>query len=233
MPGRFNQIINEIVKNNADVICLQEVSDKTMIENIAKLCKYNHLFFYENMGLAVLSKSCILKTYNMEYAVSVVISYMDKQILFINVHLPWKSAIQREQAIVDIVSSSNSIKVDYTLILGDFNCSNMSSVHRFLLGEQSLLEHDAYFFDLAEAYAENNRIIPPPTLNFKENPRFNLDHEINTIQTNQRFDRILLKNPYPNQYPILEICGLFGTSISPDTGLSASDHYGVFADLIF
>lgn len=49
----------------------------------------------------------------------------------------------------------------------------------------------------------------------------------------RRFDFIMLKNPYPEEFPKLKKCGIFGRDISKETGLAASDHYGVCAELEF
>ena len=115
--------------------------------------------------------------------------------------------------------------------MGDFNSSENSSIHRFLTNEQSLLGADAYYFDLAEAFAQISGTKPLATLNFRENPRWGIAEARNTIEVNQRFDWILLKNPYPAELPELKKCMLFGTEISKRTGLAASDHYGVMAEI--
>ena len=44
------------------------------------------------------------------------------------------------------------------------------------------------------------------TLNFRENPRF----KNNIIETNSRYDRILLRNTYPCEFTILRKCTTFG-----------------------
>ncbi|MDE6622690.1 MAG: hypothetical protein K2K74_19800 [Lachnospiraceae bacterium] len=71
------------------------------------------------------------------------------------------------------------------------------------------------------------------TLNFRENPRWGIAEPENTIELNQRFDWILLKNPYPAAYPELKNCMLFGTKISKETNLAASDHYGIMVEIEF
>ncbi len=65
------------------------------------------------------------------------------------------------------------------------------------------------------------------TLNFRENPRF----KHNTIESNVRVDRILLRNTYPHEFPMLKECTVFGRQIYEDIGLSASDHYGVVVEI--
>ena len=127
--------------------------------------------------------------------------------------------------------AASAAHADYTLLAGDFNCSDASSVHRFLCGEQSLLGHDAYFFDLAIAYSAQTDIPPEPTLDFRQNPRWGVIDPPNTLEKNERFDRIYLANPYPGPAPILREFGVFGKEISAETRLAPSDHYGVYAFL--
>jgi len=119
------------------------------------------------------------------------------------------------------------------LFAGDFNCSDTSSVHRFLCGEQSLCGHDAYCFDLAQAYAAQSMTPPEPTLAFRENPRWGIVDPPNTLEKNERFDRIYLANPYPKAAPALHAFGVFGKEISEETRLAPSDHWGVYACLDF
>ena len=233
MPVRFQQIINEISGTQSDIICLQEVSDRGTHDKFASLCGYDNSHYQSQTGLSILSKYPVEKTMDFEYAAAAIIQYKSKSLLVVNVHLPWDKASLREKAIVGIVESIQNMQADYTLIVGDFNCSEKSSVYRFLTNEQSLLGADAYYFDLAEAYAENNGTKPPATLNFRENPRWGIVEPQNTIEVNQRFDWILLKNPYPSEMPVLKSCTMFGTKISEETHLAASDHYGIMVEIDF
>lgn len=112
---------------------------------------------------------------------------------------------------------------------GDFNCNDSSDVQRFLSGE-CLLDHcesRPCWFDLALSYAELSNANVEYTLNFRENPRF----KHNTIETNSRFDRILLRNAYPNDFPVLMKCSIFGKTIYKDIELAASDHYGLIVEI--
>lgn len=61
------------------------------------------------------------------------------------------------------------------------------------------------------------------------NPRF----VNNTIELNSRFDRIMLRNTYPCELPILKECGIFGKKVYQDINLSASDHYGLVVEIDF
>jgi len=233
MPHRFKQIIEEIVSLNADILCLQEVTDTKCHSLITMGGRFPFEHYQSQDGISIFSRFPIIATQDCEFATSTIIQAERKKLLVINLHLPWKSAIQRERAIVNIIEQTETIPSDYTLLLGDFNCSERSSVHQFLLGDRSLWEHDAYFFDLAEAYSQVTGEPPKATLNFKENPRWGAIDAPNTVQVNARFDWILLKNPYPNDTPQLAYCDIFGTRVSEVSGLSASDHYGVFAILQF
>lgn len=235
MPDRFIQILQQIKENKADILCLQEVANDDAFKKIATAGDYPYCYYYENNDLAFLSKFPILHVNLYEFTFSASVEVNERTLLVINTHLPWRSALQREKEIVCVIENTRNTDADYTIIAGDFNCSVNSSVHRYLKGDQSLLESDAYFVDLAEAYAEIEGSAPAATLNVRENPRYRNFEGVstNTIEINQRYDRILLKNPFPKDYPILKSCGIFGTEISPITNLCASDHYGVFADLEF
>lgn len=233
MPIRFRQLISEIIGVRADIICLQEVSDHEKHNTLSSLCGYDYSYWQAQTGLSILSRYPIDRSADFEYGASAYIHLEGKTLLVINVHLPWEKVSLREKAIVNIVDNISSIKADYTLIMGDFNSSENSSIHRFLTNEQSLLGADAYYFDLAEVSAEISKTKTLATLNFRENPRWGIAEVKNTIEVNQRFDWILLKNPYPIELPELKECVLFGTEISKETGLAASDHYGIMVEMGF
>lgn len=237
MPTRNQYIINEIRKVSADIICLQEVKNIQQAELIAQQAQYKYMFFdtynYEDEGLCILSKFplyqqvSLLKNINVIYT-SVMIE--EEIIGIVNLHLPWDSALSRENQIVSAISHLEKEKWQYTFILGDFNCSNNSDVQRYLLGECTIKnsEVNPCFFDLAESYAELINIKAEHTLNFRDNPRF----QKNSIEKNQRFDRILLRNPYPAEFPVLKNCYVWGKQVYEDIALAASDHYGVLIDII-
>lgn len=231
MPFRFQQITDEIIKVNADIICLQEVSDYEQHNRLSSICGYTYSHYQAQTGLSILSRLPIYKTENFEFGTMAGIQLKTKIILIINTHLPWESAYSREKAIVNIIKRSEAEKDDFTFLMGDFNSSADSSVHRFLTNKQSLLESDAYFYDLAEAFAEITQTEIPATLNFRENPRWGVIQPKNTIEVNERFDWIMLKNPYPLEFPVLKQCRLFGTEISETSRLAASDHYGVWIEI--
>ena len=236
MPYRSKYIISEIQKVKADVICLQEVHSREMAEEIAMKAGYQHCFFdnYPNAeeGLCILSNipfkesDSWLDNTNAIYCAFVCNA---KKISVINVHLPWDRVAERERQIVDIVAAIDKKQSDYVYMAGDFNCSDTSDVQRFLNGE-CLLNHresKPCWFDLALSYAELSNTKVDNTLNFRENPRF----KNNTIEINARFDRILLRNTYPCDFPVLSKCTVFGQKIYEDINLSASDHYGVAVEV--
>ncbi len=233
MPLRFAQIVNEIMNLNADIICLQEVADVRMHDEIASQCKYPFFCFYPQYGLSVLSRLPIDGSRELPYALAARVTVNQKNVILVNVHLPWDSVIKQENAIVEIVEETRQLRSDYLLISGDFNNSENSSIYRFLKNEQSIGGCEAYFFDLAEAFSEITGTKIIPTLNFRENPRWGMSQKRNTLEVSRRFDYIMLKNPYPEEFPILKEYGIFGRDISRETGLSASDHYGVYAELEF
>lgn len=236
MPHRGRYIVDEIKKIKADIICLQEVCNGEMAENIAIKLGYQYWFF-ENFnndeeGLCILShipfEECVSWLDDVN-AICCSFLYDNKTISVINVHLPWDSVLERERQIVDIIANIENKQYDYVYMAGDFNCSDSSDVQRFLRGECLLnnSESNPHWFDLALAYAELTNTEAKSTLNFRENPRFTR----NTIETNSRVDRILLRNTYPLDPPILNMCAIFGQTIYDDINLSASDHYGVVVEI--
>lgn len=233
MPIRFRQLVDAINGVQADILCLQEVENREKHLAIASLCRYSHACWQEKAGLSILTRYPMAKAADFAYGMSALVQAEGKTFLVVNVHLPWESALSREKAMVDIVQNIAETEADYTLLLGDFNGSAHSAVHRFLTNEQSLMGADAYYFDLAEAFAEISGTKAPATLNFRENPRWGVAEAKNTVEVNQRVDWMMLKNPYPAKLPQLNECSLFGTDISEETGLAASDHYGVAAELEF
>lgn len=236
MPYREQQLVDEIIKINADVICLQEVPDRNIHDKFAKICKYPFTFFSshtgEAEGLSILSKYPLEQGYYLAYCAFAVLKIENISIQIANLHLPWNSALERENCILKVIEKIAETQSDYAIIMGDFNCSEKSSVSRYLMGEQSLAGMDvgACWYDLALACAERNGINAPKTLDIQNNPRWK---ETRSIEISQRFDRILLRNSYPNELPALVTCDVFGKNISPTSNYAASDHYGVWAEINF
>lgn len=236
MPDRAQHLIHEIMKADPDIICLQEVENKALACEIARGANYSYMFFDSYAGkaegLCILSRSpywITVSLFGKANAICAVLEIEGKEIAIVNLHLPWDSALERERQITEVVLKLKSLKCDLLFVVGDFNCADNSDVHRFLLGECTLngVETNPYFFDLAETYAELTNSALEPTLNFRRNPRF----INNTIEKNQRYDRILLQNTYPEELPTLEKYQMWGKLVYKETGLAASDHYGVMVEL--
>lgn len=236
MPYRLQYIIDEILNISADILCLQEVSGKAVVENIAGKAGYKYCFFdhYENEeeGLCILSKVPFEESaswINKANAIYTSFKWNDKTVGVVNLHLPWDSVAERERQIVDIVTAVDNKKIDYLFLAGDFNCTDTSDVQRFLTGECLLNGNEAKpcYYDLALAYAQLKNTKAECTLDFRKNPRF----QNNTIELSSRFDRILLRNTYPREFPVLKNCVTFGQTVYEDIHLAASDHYGVLVEL--
>lgn len=232
MPYRFRQIIEEIIKTDADIICLQEVRDEKQHRELAENGGYEYAHYQAQTGLSLLSRVPLLWKEDFESGMMARVQLAGRICRIVNVHLPWDSAVARERIIVEIVRRLEEIKDELVFLVGDFNSAADSSVHRFLTNQQSLFECDTYFYDLAESYAAITGGSIPATLNFRENPRWGVVQPVNTIETNQRFDWIMMKNPYPQDFPELKKCSLFGTVVLEKTGLAASDHYGVSVEMV-
>ncbi|MCL2065528.1 MAG: endonuclease/exonuclease/phosphatase family protein [Candidatus Cloacimonetes bacterium] len=243
---REEQLIQEINNIDADIIGLQEMPPlffKYLKEHI--IYDYNVYFKYKGQeeGLAFLSKYPINSSdflyekpeFNNSLALNMVIEINGIRYSVTNVHLPYNSAIEKEKQIVSIDKYIHSQKdmVDFSILLGDFNCSENSSVHNYLLGNQSLLGYEAkpYWNDLASVHAALNGYKIIPTLDFINNPRWGGK---NTNYIPDSCDRILILEPYSwdNEF-ILKSVGIFGKNVSLKTGFAPSDHYGLFSEVEF
>ena len=164
MPYRRRQTADEILACGADILCLQEVESRTVCETLAETCGYASVQYNERDGTAVFGRVPFVCSRNYGYASAAAAEVNGRTVQVFGVHLPWKSALERERAVTELVRRAEETDADYTLFAGDFNGSEQSSVHRFLTGEQSLLGTDAYFFDLAESYAAVTGTVPETTL---------------------------------------------------------------------
>lgn len=152
---------------------------------------------------------------------------MGNAILLVNVHLPDTTVLGQERTIIAISKEISAIASDYRFILGDFNCDETSSVHQYLLALNNT-EVDSYWTDLASVAEEFLGIKKEMTLDLVNNPRW----KGKPLTCNSaRVDCILIHDVSPKPYPILKALRYFGKEVNEKTGFSASDHYGVFADL--
>lgn len=243
MPEREKQIIDEIRALDADVVALQEVRDRAFNERLLQGTDYpNHCFvphegrvvtvepWRREEGLAVYSKHPIKYSKYLEYTLFVVVEHLGSSILLVNVHLPWDSVIAQEECIVSIVRELSAIEADYRFILGDFNCSETSSVHQYIKGLRSLngTEVSHYWTDLAFVAEEFLGIRREMTLDLMNNPRWKGKP---LTDNSSRVDSIFIHDCFPRPYPVLRALRYFGKEVSPKTGFCASDHYGVLVDL--
>ena len=235
---RKRQIIEAIRSADADVIGLQEVSPQFFHEELERL--YPHAAFRayagEDEGLAILSRYLIaastwlheMPEHDNSAALNAVLEVDGRRISVTDLHLPWDSAIQKERQIVAIDRFVHQQEADVHVLLGDFNGSTNSSVHRFLLGEQTLLgcEANPYWYELSSTYAAVKGLPLPPTLDFLRNPRWG---GRNTTEIPYAADRIyvMLRDGADH----LRYVARFGLAVLPESGLAASDHYGVAADI--
>ena len=233
MPTRDTHIQNTLSAMQADVLCLQEIAEKAAADILADICDCPYRQYDLRSATAVLSKYPIRSVQHHDSASAVILDFEDLSFRIVNAHLPWNSAVLREKAILEIVHMAETEETDYTILAGDFNCSAGSDVHRWLTGECTLQGTDACYFDLAESWQMQSGQFPENTLDFRSNPRWGAYEPANTIEKPQRYDRIYLKNPYPAVLPVLKAFGIFGTEVYRETGLAASDHYGIYAELLF
>lgn len=239
---RLKLLCKLLVNCNADIIAIQEVKNKEVVDYIKDQCKYEYSlwkkYYDQNQGLAILSKYPVVfaetnweKESNVHnsFVLRTIIDYNNKKIGVTNLHLDYESALNRETEIVKAIKMIETYnKSDYELLLGDFNSYTESSVYRYLTGKQSLNNHATNWIDLYEIYAAKTGIKPRATLDFFNNPRW--DNE-NVMEIPGRFDYIMLKSPYPKKNPILNSVNIIGDN--RELELTPSDHYGVICDIDF
>ena len=239
MAVRTEQLIQEIIRIDADIIGLQEVLPEFW-EELTKRAGYAyhlyHIFQHRGDGLAFLSRyplesNCFLYNspeFQNSFALNVIFNANGSNFSVTNVHLPWDSVLAREKQIVAVNEYIKQRKdeFNFSVLLGDFNCVDTSSVHRFLIGEQSLLGCETIWDDIASTHAKLNGYNIAPTLDFATNPRWK-DDKIK--YPGEVVDRIFING---DDYEISNV-SIFGTDISLETGLAPSDHYGVLANIDF
>lgn len=235
-PDRLNQIYDEIEKQNADIICLQDVPNEEHCKLLAEKCNFKFYYYIKQNStceLAILSKLPFVSMRSFCEALIVTIQINDSLLEVMNVHLPWDSVLSCEKQVIALINENKKFNADYSIFCGDFNCVDGSSVQNFLFGRQSLYGEEAVpvWDDLAIAYQNLTGIKPKATLDLSTNPRWKENGYKECAGT--RIDWILLKETYPKPTPKLNSFGLFGTEVSHKTGYCASDHYGVFAELDF
>ena len=100
MPERKQQLIEEIIKISADIICLQEVPNKAAHQDLVERCRYQFAVFHEHAneeeGLSILSRYSIKSFEYDQNCIFAKIEIQNKTLLLINTHLPWDSAVNRE-----------------------------------------------------------------------------------------------------------------------------------------
>ena len=237
---RQRQVADEIAAAQADVIGLQEVSPGLFHERLAGLYPYAAFRVYagEDEGLAVLSRYPIIETvwlhempeHGRSAALGVIVEAAGRRIAVTNLHLPWDSAMQKEKQIVAIDRFMRGWEAENRVLLGDFNGGLNSSVHRFLLGEQTLLgcEANPCWYELGSTWTAMYGQPLPPTLDFLRNPRWG---GRNSTEIPMAADRIYVMRH--DGMDKLRHVALFGTTVSPESGYAASDHYGVVAEAEF
>jgi endonuclease/exonuclease/phosphatase family metal-dependent hydrolase len=235
---RLELLIDELKGCNADVIALQEVRDQSIAERVANELSLNYFYKkypFDQEGLAILSKYEIEDTWTSwdesedihNSGIQQCIVMIDGlKVSLMNVHLDYEYASNREVEIVKAIQHLKQTDYDISILLGDFNTVENSSIYRFLTGEQSLLTENTWYIDLVESYCVRNKLAMDNTIDFIDNPRWK---ESVTLEVPKRFDWILLEEPYPAPNPILVDYKLLGKIET--NGLTPSDHYGVLIEL--
>jgi endonuclease/exonuclease/phosphatase family metal-dependent hydrolase len=238
---RMKLLIDLIKKENIDLIALQEVKDEEIVKKIKDECNYEYSYWKKYFdceeGLAILSRFPMNNLWtNWDDSEDVhnsglmytTIGIEQYKVGIMNVHLDWKKVRNREIEIAKAIKHFDSQETDYDILLGDFNASDNSSIYNFLKGDYSLEELSTDWIDLAKAYSYMKGREVDYTLDFCNNPRWEEEY---TFSIPERFDWILMKEPYPKISPKLVEYQLLGKERI--NNITPSDHYGVLVELKF
>ncbi len=227
-PERIGHTVETIKVLDADIIGLQEVNETAWKAVSAAFPSYDKChFFYrgDDEGLAFISKYTIIKTRFLnndpDYptdALVITAEVCGKEIDFATFHLTWNSEEKRnvETANLERYLKTQSGKIQFAL--GDMNCSEDSLGFRFLCNECSPRWHD-----LVKEYSKTKPGFDKEySLDYTKNPRWK-----DEPRPGAPFfaDRVFVRE-CDDSFK-LKSGSLFGKEIYPETGLCASDHYGV------
>lgn len=250
---RLYALADELSLLDADVVALQEApvqaSDEQRLDDfLRRETAYPyvlHLPYPEEPtaddrpeGLAFLSKlpiedaraywQDIASTAN-NWAGRITVRWPEHSLSITNVHLDWQHEAGRQQHIVSIIRDLvDCQRCDYDILCGDFNCDLDSLVAHFLAGNASIDGYSTRWRDMAGDYYTSVGEVPPVTLDFLTNPRWQTE---NSPDTPIRSDRIYLRRAESKAEPRVKRCGLIGKEPVNRHGIVPSDHYGVFVDL--
>lgn len=240
--ARAAHIMQEIHAVRPDIIGLQEVKEQFYRDCLRADLDFPYQSFFpytgEDEGLAILGRypledAFFLHTspeYGGSNALHAIVRAGNMRISVTNLHLPWDSAGKQERQItgIDRYIHSQREKADFFILLGDFNGNMNSSVNRFLLGDQTIggVESNPYWNDLQSAHCARKGIPLTATLDFINNPRWRGE---DTVSTPMVTDRIYVMESWNGI--AMEEFTVFGTDVWEETGMCASDHYGILAEL--
>ncbi len=245
---RFAALCEVLRDVDADFVALQEVpvgepEASAVIDELQAATDYPHAVFRvypedPEEGLAVLGKApfeaaeCGWQTGWSALAdcgLRVSARAGDRRIALTDVHLDYRTIGRREEQILALASWIDDAQdTDLEVLLGDFNSSPSSSVHRFLTGEQTLAGRDTGVWQDAAHHAEAlHGRSAGHTLDFFANPRW---HGQPIVESPRRVDWILIRADEEKPVTVQE-SRLFGRRPRGRPAIVASDHNGVYADL--
>ncbi len=239
---RAEQILYEIHSIRTDVIALQEVKETFFQHHLRADPAFPHHAYFtytgEDEGLAVLSRYPLEDAFFLHTspadgnsdALHVLVNTGELRISFTNLHLPWNSVRKQEVQITAIDRYIHRQTADFFVLTGDFNGNMDSSVNRFLLGDQTIggTESSPYWYDLQSGYCVRKGVPLTATLDFINNPRWKGKDSITVPMVADRI--YVMESRDDIAMTELEI---FGTAVSEENGMCASDHYGIVTELRF
>ena len=227
-PERIRHIVETIKALDADIVGLQEVNEtawKAISEAFPDRDRRHFLYRGDDEGLAFISKYPIIKMRFLNSAqdyptdaLVITAKVCRKEVDFATFHLTWNSEEKRMREIANLERYLETQSGRIQFALGDMNCSEDSTAYEFLCKKCS-----PRWRDLVEEYGKTKPGFDKEySLDYTKNPRWK-----DESRPGAPFfaDRVFVKGCDDSLK--LKSGSLFGKEIYPETGLCASDHYGV------
>lgn len=210
---RLDLLIEEINKNEIDIIALQEVRDEKTFNAIKSKTNFNFGIYYK--GLAFLSNFEIKEFEKESSNNNFLLRVVTNDTSFTNVHLDWKTKQNRLFGLDTYFNMLEKNALDNEFVLGDFNDIPEDQIHFDLIMSD--------YTDIHQMFSHSSNELPLPTLDIENNPRW---RKKKTDEDPARFDWIMLNTINTFKIKSVKLIGVEETN-----GVTPSDHYGVFTEV--
>jgi endonuclease/exonuclease/phosphatase family metal-dependent hydrolase len=210
---RLELLIDEINQYDIDIVGLQEVKNKEVLNKIKTETHFAYGFYFDGLGILSKYEIKLDKTYSKDNNYILRTVYNDLGITV--VHLDWKALSNRMNGLEAYFDMLEIEMFDTEIILGDFNDNDESELHYELVAND--------FIDIHQRYSHTFDLVPKATLDTINNPRW----KNSTIEEEpERFDWVMVNSMNELEINKVELVGT-----AEIEGNTPSDHYGILVDI--